>query len=76
MKGTFSEKVMWQAALDGGGQADRTGEGQGDLELILHSDHTVIGDGPGIIDDALPSEDQKPAWKGIWCISEKPAAKP
>ncbi len=76
MKGTFSEKVMWQAALDGGGQADRTREGQGDLELILHSDHTVIGDGPGIIDDALPSEDQKPAWKGIWCISEKPAAKP
>jgi hypothetical protein len=77
--GTFSEKVMSEVHLDGGGHAERTRERQGVLlDLTFHPDHTVIGSetSPHITDGAPSDEDRNPTWKGTWCSGAEPLGKP
>lgn len=73
--GTASEKITWESK---GGFTKTRYDGQGEVELILHNDHTVVGseNHSGTTNGEPSVKGQRRGWVGTWQMSQKRAAKP
>ena len=73
IKGIASQKLTWDAVLNDGSRANHIYEGEGELELQLRIDHTVIGSEThsGRTNGQPSIHNAKHNWIGKWSAGKK-----